>query len=531
MPFMCLNAGNNLDKAKKKFLDGLAHLEAEEYLEAQEAFNKSLEFAPNRESTLINLAATLIKLKEFSSAKEICFNLIKSNKSNAEAYLNLGIISNHLYELDESLSYINQALEVNPSYPEAWLNRGNVLNSLERYQDALKSYDYAIKLRSNYVDAFLNKGNTLNKLRQRDQAMLSYAQALELNPNSAETLFNVGNAFCNSKYYDEAIRHYNKAIQLKPNFYDAHLNKALAMLVCGKFQEGWQSYDFRWLKNGAEFYKYKNIPELQLDSNIAKKKILIWSEQGYGDTLLFTRYIPELIKMGAIVTFEVQKPLKELLQNNLACEVTDKVEKERNFDFQAPLLTLPKIFGTTLNTIPSNHPYLIVNENQSKKWRDKLKLSTSKINIGLAISGNPGQQTNSERSIPLEKIHSLSKYGNLYIIQNYLFEKDQKYLANHPEINYLGDHLVDFTDTAGIVSSMDIIISSCTSLAHLAGSINKKTFLMSKWAPDWRWLLDREDSPWYPSIKIFRQHIEGDWSLVINSIKNELSSLNHLSNF
>jgi len=145
------------------------------------------------------------------------------------------------------------------------------------------------------------------------------------------------------------------------------------------------------------------------------------------------------------------------------------------------------------------------------------------MNIGVAISGNIKQQTNAQRSIPLEKICSLSKFGNIYLIQNNLLVADLNYLLKHPEINYLGEYLSDFTDTAAIVSSMDMIISTCTSLVHLAGSMNKKTFLMSRWAPDWRWLLDRYDSPWYPSLKIFRQKRAGDWDSVITAIEKELS--------
>ncbi|SNC61851.1 tetratricopeptide repeat protein [Polynucleobacter victoriensis] len=446
-----------------------------------------------------------------------------------EALHDLATTYGHLGQTQEALSCYLDCLKLNQNSYELYFNIAKCLDDLKRHLEALNYYDRALQLQPTFTLAWYNKALTLYDLKRFEEALFHYDKAIQLQPTFAEAWSNKGEALKNLKRFDEALSHYDQAIQIKPDLFDSYWNKSLALLTIGNFRDGWDLYSYRWKRNNADKYHHNNIKELESLDNLTNKNILVWHEQGYGDTIQFSRYISKLIDLGANVTFEVQKSLQKLMQANLSCNVIHKTSEENIYDFQIPLLSLPKLFGTRLETIPAIKPVITVATEDIKKWIDKLNLSKSKVNIGLAISGNTNQQTNAERSIPLEKIQPLCKHGNIFLIQNYLLSDDQKYLEEHPEINYLGNYLSDFTDTAEIVGCMDIIISTCTSLVHLAGSMNKKTFLMSRWAPDWRWLLDRDDSPWYPSVKIFRQQSIGNWDSVINQIevdfiKNQLQA-------
>jgi hypothetical protein len=285
-------------------------------------------------------------------------------------------------------------------------------------------------------------------------------------------------------------------------------------------------YKYRWRKKDFEKYRYLQFNELDSIDNFKNKKILIWYEQGMGDTIQFSRYIPKLIKLGAAITFEVQKDLVPFFKTQFECEITEKIATNQYFDYQSPLLNLPNLFKTSLNSIFSNQAYLKVNEKVTD-WKKKLNLEKNKLNIGISISGNPNHKENHIRSIPLENFKSLFQKNNIYIIQKELNFIDMDFLKKYPEINFMGEKIINFSDTAAIVENMDLIISIDTSLIHLAGAIGKKSFLLLPWVCEWRWLIDREDSPWYESIKIIRQKSIGDWSYVINKIENEISRLGY----
>lgn len=523
----CLKVGGDFFEALHDLGTACAHLNKND--DALFYYRKALNYKTNSYQLYFNIARVLDDLKKFDEAIIWYEKSLQINSNFSKAWLNKGISLNHLKRYEEAIFHYDKSLEINKEYVEAWVNKGATLNQLKKFNQALDCYNMAIGLNPSYAQAWTNKGVTLNNLGNPYEALDHHKNAIKLQPNLSEAWSNAGITFNDLKLFDEAITHYDTAIRLSPSMPNAHWNKSLTLLTLGRFDEGWDLYEYRWKKIDAENYKHSNIPELKSTKNLLNKTVLVWCEQGFGDSLHFYRYISELQKTGAIVTFEVQKSLQKLMQANLSCNVIHKTSEENIYDFQIPLLSLPKLFGTRLETIPGIKPVITVATEDIKKWIDKLNLSKSRVNIGLAISGNTNQQTNAQRSIPLEKIQPLCKHGNIFLIQNYLLSDDQKYLEEHPEINYLGNYLSDFTDTAEIVGCMDIIISTCTSLVHLAGSMNKKTFLMSRWAPDWRWLLDRDDSPWYPSVKIFRQQSIGNWDSVINQIevdliKNQLQS-------
>ena len=325
------------------------------------------------------------------------------------------------------------------------------------------------------------------------------------------------------KRFDEALFHYDQAIKLKPDFADAYFNKALTKLSLGNFDEGWNLYQYRW--KTIQKYRHSNYKLLENISNLKNKKILVWHEQGLGDTVMFSRYVPKLIDLGAIVIFEVQKDLVLFFKDQFNCEINNEVDPLEVFDFQVPLLDLPKLFNTSIKTIPFNTSYLRVQYKSKEEWKKKLQLSKNKFNVGISISGQPSHKKNFMRSLPLKIMEPLFQKGNFFIIQKELNDEDKEFLNNHKDINFLGNKINNFLDTAAFVANMDLIISVDTSLIHLAGALGKKSFLMLSYSPDWRWLLDQSKTPWYKNIKIFRQKSLGDWDFVINQIQLEFNNL------
>ena len=446
----------NFEIAKKHFLNGLAHLKNDKFLEAELHFLRSLDLIPDRVSTLTNLSATQIKLKKFSDARIHSQKAISLDKSNSEAYLNLGLIYQEEKNFTSALEFFDLSLKLNPSYPEALSNQGATLNELKRYDEALASYD--------------------------------------------------------------------KSISLKPDYSDAYWNQALSHLVTGNFESGWKNYEYRWKKTKAEPMRHQEFPLLTDLNEISGKNVLVWSEQGYGDTIQFSRFIEKLIELKADVIFEVQEPLKELLQNSfLHPKVISQEESTGVIDFQIPLVSLPLLFSTNFDNIPSTNSYIRADEENLIFWRDKLNSKNKKMNIGVACSGNKNHLNDKNRSMDLRFFEPIADKVNLFLIQKDLREKDQDFLSQYPDIKFLGEEIKSFNDSASIIQAMDLIITVDTSLAHLSGALGKRTFILLPWNPEWRWLLDRQDSPWYPTAKLFRQPSRDNWEEVIKEVILHLS--------
>jgi tetratricopeptide (TPR) repeat protein/ADP-heptose:LPS heptosyltransferase len=521
-------------------------------------FKVATKIKPKNHLAHFNLAKALSKLGNDTEAIEHYSTSIKLKSDYAEAWNNKGVSHSNLKQYEESLSYYDQAIKLKPDYAEAWNNKGVSLKNLKRYEESLSYYDQAIKLKSDYVGARNNKGVSLNKLKRYEESLSYYDQAIKLKPDYAEAWNNKGVSLKNLKRYEESLSYYDQAIKLKPDYAEARHNKGVSLnklkryeeslsyydqaiklkpdyaealygkaetkLILGDFQDGWNLYMLRWKKEDFEIYRYPQFKKLESTNNLDNKKILIWYEQGIGDIIQFSRYIPKLINLGAIITFEVPKDLTSFFKKQFDCEVTDYISTKQLFDYQTPLLNLPFLFKTLINTIPLNQSYLKVQE-KIIDWKEKLKLSKNKFNVGIAVSGNPNYPDNHIRSIPLEKMKSLFQQANFFIIQKELDTKDKIFLKDSTDIKFLGDDINNFLDTAAIVENMDLIISIDTSLIHLAGALGKKSFLLLSWASEWRWLIDRSDSPWYKSIKIFRQKFIDDWDSVIHEVQFELSKL------
>ena len=503
--------------------NALAELKRPE--EALNSYELALKIKPDFAEALNCRGNALADLKHPEEALDSYNRALALKPDFAEAFNNRGNVLSCLKRPGEALDSYDRALTLNPDYAEAHNNRGNALRDLNRPEQAIASYDLALTLKPDYAEALFNRGNALSDLKRPAEALDSYNRSLMIKPDNAEALNNRGSALSDLKLPEEALDSYERALMIKSDYAEAHWNEGLCRLLLGEFALGWQKYEWRWQKeplvNNLRNFKQ---PRWHGQEHLVNKTLLLHSEQGLGDTIQFCRYATQVAALGATVILEVQPPLTALLKNLADVSlVLAKGESLPDFDHHCPLLSLPLAFKTDLSTI-INSRYLKSDPQKVAEWEAKLD-KTGKIRIGLAWSGNKDHKNDHNRSIALDAFKGLvNDQADYYCLQKELRPEDKAILEQTRNIPFFGDALTDFTDTAALVELMDLVITVDTSVAHLAGAMGKEVWVLLPFNPDWRWLLDRSDSPWYPSARLFRQPGIGDWDNVIIEVKTALGN-------
>lgn len=466
---------------------------------------------------------------KFQDAKSIYEKVLAIQPTNFFALQLMGALfvqtDNNLHAID----FLSRALQINPNHLASYINLGVALQKLNRFDEALASYDKAIGLDPNNAETYMNRGVALEVLNRLEEAIASYDKAISIKPNNAEAYLNRGIALQGLKRLDDALASYDKAIYIKPDSPHAHWNLSLFHLLSGNFEAGWRGYEWRWKDEeklrAAGFRKFSQplwLGEEPLDD----KTILLHCEQGFGDTIQFCRYATLVAKNGAKVILEVQPHLVQLLTSLKGVnQIVAKGDKLPEFDYQCPLLSLPLAFRTILETIPTSFRYIDSDREKVAKWDAKLGKKT-KPRVGIVWSGGTAMKYGQNRSLRLSQlIPYLSPCCEYVCLQKELRDIDKAILAESSHIKYFGNELSDFSDTAALCDLMDVVISIDTSVAHLAGSLGKVTWVLLHYASDWRWLLDREDSPWYPSVTLYRQAKIDEWDGVLERVKMDLEKL------
>lgn len=486
---------------------------------------------------LLNNALTHIQAGELHKANELLNKARALDQNNPDILRFLSVVAAMQFDYASALGLIDQVIALTPDNAIAHSNRGNILKELNRFEEALESLDKGIKLDPSYVEAYSNKGNVLQDLHRYDEALEWYDQALALQPNYAEVYSNKGNTLELLHRHHEAMECFDMATTINPQYVDAYWHKALGQLSGGDYESGWQNYEARWFKKDAIRLLYGNIPRLETLQNVAGKKILIWAEQGLGDTLQFCRYIKPLSELGASVTFLVQKPLMNVL-NSLSqyCTLIDSINSEsQNFAYQSPLLSLPLLFETRVESIPAENPYLTYDEEKCSQFASRLG-GRKGLRVGMVWNGGFRAEhpelwaVNKRRNIELEQIAKLKDIPGVVFYSLQKGDPAEAELISKKEALWPGivncvQWLDDFADTAALIENLDLIISVDTSTAHLAGALGKPVWILNRYDSCWRWLRGRSDSPWYPSAKIYQQSEPGNWGSVLDQVKLDLSAL------
>ncbi len=482
-------------------------------------------------SQILQLALSHHSEGRLREAEDLYRRVLQTDPDNAAAWHFLGVLAYQRGDHPSALEHIQRAIRLNKKEPAFHGNLGLVLHAMGQREKAVQSYRRALALKPGYPEAHYNLGNSLKEEGRLQQATVAYRRAIALKPDYAEACNNLGLALQRQRKLGEATAAYQQALALRPDDAAAHYNYATALLLLGDLARGWREYEWR-LNEGPGFASLHSTfagPRWEGDE-LGGRTVLLHAEQGLGDTLQFIRYAPLVARRGGRVVVQCQPELKRLLDGAAGIErVLARGEPLPPFDLHCPLLSLPLAFGTALDSIPAEVPYVWPEQRLVTHWQNNVNNACSR-RIGLVWGSNPlgreaGFDAYKERnSCPLSSFAPLAGVAG---VRYYSLQKGEAARqAQHPpegmELVDLTGELRDFADTAGLLANLDLVISIDTAVAHLAGAMGKPVWLLLRFDGEWRWLTERRDSPWYPAMRIFRQERPGDWDGVLRQVAKAL---------
>ncbi len=498
--------------------------------EAITFYQKCLQLNPDFADAYYNLGTLFQDKKQYYEAILYYQKALNLNPNDVDACYNLGRILQEIDQYDEAINYYQRALYLNPTLADAYNNIGIILQEKEQLDEAMSYFFKALQLNPNLPDAYNNIGTILQEKEQLDEAMSYFQKTIQLDSNFYKAYHNLGVNFMKMNQIDEALNLMNKALHLNPNDANIHFALGMAFLLKGDFNDGWKEYEWRWKakdfrKRGC-FRKPDSFSQPILNNlDIGGKTVLVYAEQGLGDEIQFMRYIPLLAEVGANIVIECHKELSGLLHSVEGVKhLIIQGEQLPEFDLQCPLLNLPLIFNTTLENIPNKVPYLSVNPHLIQQWKYKIQIDSSNFKVGLVWQGNPKHKNDRNRSIPFNLFSAFAQLPNItfYSLQKGKGSEQSKNTPIGMKFLDLTEEINDLSDTGALIENLDLIISVDTSIVHLAGALGKPVWTLLPFAPDWRWMLNRQDSPWYPTMRLFRQPSPGDWDSVMKMVIEEL---------
>ena len=538
---------------------GLALLGLKKPEEALEKFEAALMIDADHLETLQNSANALLPLDRFEEALAACDKRLAQEPGQPDALNTRGVVLGKLGRHAEALASYDAALAT-VARPDIEINRGTALLSLDRIDEALACFDSVIAHQPDNIPALIYRGNACIKDKRFDDALTNYEQALAVDPANPIAHTDRGVALSLLDRFEEALASHEEALRIEPHIVGAHVNRGNAMLklarlqealgaytealardpvnseanfnaaltrLCmGDYREGWKQYEHRWETKHFAGHRPTYPQPMWCGEDIAGKRIVLNAEQGMGDVIQFVRYAPLVAARGAEVILAVPRALKALMETVPGVSlVVANGDALPDFDLYCPLMSLPLAFGTELETVPASIPYLRPYADRIAAWQPRLP-DNGRARVGVCWAGNPGFGNDRHRSIPLERFAALFDVSGIDFVS---LQKEvnpaHTTLLEHHGILRLGEQFEDFADTAAVVAMLDLVVAVDTSVAHLAGAMGRVTALLVAFSPDWRWLLDRDDSPWYPTMRLFRQSATGDWDEPLGRLGRELEGV------
>ncbi len=523
--------------------------------DAQALYRQVLAAAPQHFDARHLLGATYLQLGDAAAAAENITAALALREEPA-ALTNLALAQASLGDREAALASLDRALALQPDSAEALNNRGSLLQALKRTTEALDSFDRALRIRPDYAEALNNRGTALRQLKRFDEALESADRSLRVRPGDVQTLHNRALALKEIGRLDEALRvfdhilaqrpdyvpaltdrgavheargnpmgalaDYDAAIARDPNYAPAQWNRSVVLLRTGDYAAGWPAYEWRFKQTWAEQLRTFVEPQWR-GEDIAGRTILLHAEQGFGDAIQFARFAKLVAARGARVLLEVRRPLVPLMRSLAG---VDTLIEHGNplppFDVQCALMSLPLALGTRAETIPAEVPYLHAEPDRSAAWAARLGPRT-KPRVGVVWSGSAGLSSDRLRSLTLETfLNAIPPGVEVHTLQKDVRPADAATLKTRPEIFDHTEAQTSFGEAAALIDHLDLVVSVDTSLAHLTGAMGKQAWILLSHVADWRWLTDRSDSPWYPTMRLFRQPTPGDWTTVLAKVRGEI---------
>lgn len=543
---------------------GYAHAQGGDHAKALADFDAAVRLSPNWEFALHNRASALIALSRYKDARADVEKLLRLAPSNVAVLTNYIFILNRDGKYSEALSAVDRALALDPRNADLMNTEAIALNALNRSSEALRAIDTALEIRPGEVSFEIIRANILAALARIDDAVRIYEMLAEREPATVEVHIGCANMLMDQdrlpealqwaeraiavkpdcapawtlranlllhlEQYEESFSAYDKAVAVGADYPEASHHRGSILLLHGRFEEGWRDFERRFEVADCNF----SLPALNAPvwrgEPLKDRGIVVFSEQGLGDAIQFVRFVPQLADMGARVTFLCHPTLIRLFGNFAAAgiELIASCRGDRRFDYQCALMSLPERFGTTITSVPNAVPYLFAEPDLVEKWRKHI--GDEGFRIGICWQGNPAGQVDKGRSIPLRHFESIAaiRGARLISLQRSHGLEQLGQLPAGMQVETLGpfDAGSDaFIDTAAIMQNLDLVVTSDTSVAHLAGALGRPVWVALKHTPDWRWMLKRSDSPWYPSMRLFRQQRRGDWAGVFAEIADVLQKM------
>ncbi len=537
---------------------GVAALDAGRPEAAAVCFRKALGFAPDKVEAHFNLAMALQRLGRWDEALAVARRGVILNPRAPLLHFAHANLLAAVGRFAEAVAGYDEAIALKPDYAEAWINRAAALQRLARHDAAAEAYERAVALAPDNAEIRARQADLLLNLGRHAAALAAYDQAASLDPKLARVWSNRALALQGLDRPAEAVESCDRALALDPGFVNALINRGLAerelnrlddavaslsaaaraapdnplarcnlgvaQLLAGDFEAGFAGHEQRWrIEPGRSQARDFTAPLWLGEADLAGKTLLLHAEQGFGDTIQFCRYAPLAKARGARVVLEVQPALKALMRSLDGVDVlVGAGEPLPPFDLHCPLMSLPLAFRTTLGTIPAPAAYLAPPPDRIEVWKGEVP-STPALKVGLAWFGRPSHKNDHNRSLDLARLmEAMPAAAELFSLHDRTRPEDAAAWAAHPRIRRFDGRLDDFADTAALASMMDVVVSVDTSIAHLAAAIGRPTLVLLPFAPDWRWLLGRDDSPWYPTARLFRQAAIGDWNTPLAALRQAL---------
>lgn len=506
---------------------GLVLQELGRHEQALANYDKALAIRPDFLDALNNRASALIELKRFEEALADYDRTLAIKPAYFEALYNRGIALGELGRFREAVTSYDRALALRPDHVGALNRRGIAFDELRCHDEALASYDKALAINPDDAELLNNRGIALEALRRYDEAEASYGKALAIKPDYTEALNNRANALIELGRFEEALALYETLFSGNPDYAPGHWNRSMLLLRLGSFEAGWR--EFEWRRKKESWLQRKLGGSEWTGEALPRKRLLLYSEAGLGDTIQFARFASSIAKVGGEITLEVQPVLAGLLASLPDVCVIPAGQELPAFDVHLPLMSVPFVRGANLATLPTDIPYIAADPARIERWAKALP--QDKFKVGIVWQGNPHPGIDNGRSIPLRAFAPLSAIPGVSLIslqKNHGVEQ----LSGLPAgmtVETLGNDFDSgpdaFLDSAAVMMSLDLIISSDTAMAHLAGALGRPLWIALKHVPDWRWMMDRTDTPWYPTARLFRQSRRDDWNDVFMRIASELTLL------
>ena len=503
---------------------GVIASQRRQYEEAADLIGRAIAVNPAVGEYHSNLSLVWMATGRYAEAVESCRRALALKPDSPEIYNNLGNGLRDQGQLEEAIAAYQTALRLRPQFPGAYNNLGIALRNQGRIDEAIAACRTALQLQPNSPEAHNNLGTALEAKADMEGALAAYQTALRLRPDLAGTHNNLGNALVALGRVDEAIAAFTIALNLAPNDAQARFNCSLALLLRGDFETGWSYYESRW---AAQNLPRKDFVQPMWDgSPLNGRRLLIHAEQGFGDSIQFIRYARLAAERGGTDIVECPANLRELLRGvEGVAEVVAIGDPLPPFDVHVPMLSLPLVFRTTAAIIPRQVPYLFADPVRRRAWAERLGGDHPRPRIGVAWAGNPENRRSRVRNIRLQDLVPLlrNRRFDFYSLQLGDGAEQLRQLPGEIPIIDFTESIKDFADTAAFLAELDLVISADTAVVHLAGALARPVWTLLPFAPDWRWGLTREDTPWYPTMRLFRQPAIGDWESAVRRVADELT--------